>query len=90
MPAYEYELVREDTGERIAAVTAIVPVDARDRLVLRRKTVPRSVAISGSAPNERALRASALNGYKKLEEKHGSRFKSRFTAEQIKRAHAHH
>lgn len=90
MPAYEYELVREDTGKVIVALTVIVPVDLRDRVKLRRRTVPRRVIVTGHARNERTEESSALAGYRRLEDKHGSRFKSRFTPDQIKRAHAHH
>lgn len=88
MPAYEYELIHEETGKQVAAVTVVLPVDARDGIVLRRRSVPQRVIVTGHARNEIQEKASALTGYRKLEEKLGSRFRSKFTAEQIKAAHA--
>ena len=87
MPAYEYEIINEETGEVLGGYLAKLPVDQRDRISIRRVTVPRSVSISGAAAAP-SQASEVLAGYHKQEQKHGSRFKSEFSADQIKKAWA--
>lgn len=85
MPSYEFEIVNEDTGKPIGVLDVVLPVSQRDKLRLRRVTVPRSVSISGAAtvlsPGQQVLR-----GFYKEECKHGSRFDPEFSPKQIKEA----
>jgi len=86
MPAYEFEILNEATGKPIGTFTAVLPVDQRNDVSIRRVTVPRSVAISGGVhvptQGEEVMRA-----FHKEEQRLGSRFKAgEFTKDQIKRA----
>jgi hypothetical protein len=85
MPAYEYEIVNEGTGEVLATHIARLPVEERDRIVIRRVKVPRTVSISGAAAAP-SQAGEVLAGYHSQEQKLGSRFRSEFSAGQIKQA----
>ncbi len=85
MPAYDFELVN-GRGEVLTVVTLVLPVAKRDRVKLRRRTVPGRVTIAGAAADPLAQGSEVLRSYHKQEEKLGSRFKSAHTAEEIKRA----
>jgi hypothetical protein len=86
MPAYRYEIIDERSGGVLQEATIVCPVDLRDRVVLRRVTVPDRVTVAGSAENPHDAKKSNLKAYHAQECKHGSRFKSRFTKDQIKKA----
>ncbi|HEY8903439.1 MAG TPA: hypothetical protein VIM48_07010 [Chthoniobacterales bacterium] len=77
--------MNEATGEILATYIANLPVEQRERVVIRRVKIPRTIAIGGSvaAPSQAS---EVLAGYHRQERKLGSRFKSEFTANQIKRA----
>jgi hypothetical protein len=85
MPAYDFDLLLEG-GEVLATVPVILPVEARDRVFLRRRTVPGSISLAGAATDATAQGREVMKDYHKLEEKHGSRFRSGFKPEEIKRA----
>jgi hypothetical protein len=85
MPTYEYEIVNERTGEVLATHIARLPVEQRDRVIIRRVKVPRSVSIAGAAAAP-SQGGEVLAGYHKQEQKLGSRFRSEFTPAQIKQA----
>lgn len=87
MPSYEFEILNEETGEPVGKLVAVLPVEQRDKLRIRRVTVPRSVSISGVAPAP-SQGAEVLRGYRKQEEKLGSRFRSEFSADTIKKVWA--
>jgi hypothetical protein len=84
MPAYEFEIVNGETGNAVERIVVVLPVAQRDSICIRRVKVPRSVSISGvaEAPSQAG---EVLRGYRRAEEKNGSRFKSEFPAETIKK-----
>ncbi len=86
MPAYEYELFDPLTGEVVEVVTAVRPVDKRNSVEIRRRELPRSIAIAGSAVACDAIDRTVMRGYQRQEEKLGSRFRSKFSADQVKRS----
>jgi hypothetical protein len=87
MPAYEYDLVEPGTDLVLGTVTLIRPVESRDQVRLRRRSVPRQVCVRGHARNPQDAAQQVVAGYHKLEQRHGSRFKSRFSADQVKAAY---
>jgi hypothetical protein len=86
MPAYEFELFNEATGKVVVTLPVILPVAQRDKLRLRRRTVPRSIAVSGAAADPHDQSRNVLRSYHRQEEKLGSRFRSAFTKDQVRRA----
>lgn len=88
MPAYEFEVVNEASGETLATLTLPLPIEQRDNVTIKRRTVPRSVAVAGVAGDPFDQGKRVLEGYRRAEEKMGSRFKSEFTPDQVRRAMA--
>jgi hypothetical protein len=69
-------------------VTRVVPVDERDQQPgLTRVVIHDSINLCFGVP-QTSLKDKTLKGYYAQEEKHGSRFQSSYTKEQIKRAWA--
>jgi len=85
MPAYEFDLVNQITGEVIHTIPVVLPVDERNALVCKRREIPRSLVVAGSSTGNNQS-AEVLNGYYQKELQEGSRFKSSFTKDQIKKA----
>jgi hypothetical protein len=82
MPLYEYQNFK--TGARF---TAVVPVDKRDSLPGARRILSTPTVLTQRAANPATTDGrNILKSYHKLEQKHGSRFRSSYTPEQIKRA----
>lgn len=88
MPIYEFrasdgttKLFRRNVDERD------LPLNLCDGKTYSRVTVPDSIFILG-AHHAEDVGKKALNGYYQQELKHGSRFRSAFTAKQIKEAWA--
>lgn len=91
MPNYEFEICDSQTGATVGVVTLHRPVDARDRVEIRRKTAPRSIMICGTAAPKLDQASEVLAGYRRAEEKMGStrefhRSLGEFTPSQIKKA----
>lgn len=87
MPTYEFE-IRDDQGQVVGQATCILPVDQRDKVQLHRRTAPRSINI-GAAANPMNQASEVMQGYHRLEQKHGSginRMLGEFTPAQIKQA----
>lgn len=84
MPLYEYRTESGDVVERC------VPVEERDcQLGLDRITVPARVrTLCNTLTPDQVTSNKTLRGYYNEECKHGSRFQSSFTKEQIKQAWA--
>lgn len=82
MPVYDYEILDPVTGDVLETVSIPRLIEARDRISLRRCTVPNSIAIAGAArlPTQRD---EVLSGYYREECRHGSRFRSSYTKKQI-------
>jgi len=72
MPLYEYEISSSITGEILAVVTLPLPVADRDRIQLRRRTIPSSVGIAGAAPDPAAPSQQVLSAYRRLEQRLGN------------------
>jgi hypothetical protein len=91
MPTYEFEILDSQNGTPIGVVTLHRPVEARDRVEIRRKTAPRSIMICGVATPKLDQASEVLAGYRRAEEKMGStrefhRSLGEFTPAQIKKA----
>ena len=87
MPLYEFDVLNGETGSVIETIAVRVPMAERNSVLIRRRTVPSSVSISGVAEVPTQGHA-VIKGYRKEELKKGSRFKSEFTPDQIKKAWA--
>ena len=87
MPVYQYEDTRN--GNVVELEKAVAERDSVPRY-LKRFTVPQRLALVGvGEPLDNPLGANKTNvmkGYYKQEQKLGSRFKSEFSADQVKRA----
>lgn len=86
MPSYEYELIDGETGRVLVCLPVLVPVAKRDAVRLRRRTVPRTVTIAGAATAPDDAQQCTMKGYHRQEEKLGSRFKSAYSADEVKRS----
>jgi len=84
MPLYEY--VNKATGVRVSYYRPIAERDRPLLLEFERITVPSSVNVIGGAADPSQIQNTILKSYYKEECNAGSRFKSRFTKEQIKKA----
>ena len=84
MPVYSYE--DEETGTRVDMRR---PVEDRDKPIVlrRRKTVPDRVGVivAGANTEDGDFNKRIQKGYRQLEEKQGSRFRSGFSKKQIKK-----
>ncbi len=65
MPLYVFE--NPELGARIELPFAVA--ERPDEIVLKRKTVPDRIAVSGSATSEYAQHSDLGNAYKRLEER---------------------
>ena len=89
MPVYQYEDTRNGSVVELER-----RVDERDSVPrhLKRFTVPQKLTLVGvGEPLENPVgvnQANLMKGYYRQEQKLGSRFKSRYTPDQIKRAAA--
>ena len=72
MPLYDYEITAAGTDEVLAVISLSRPVKERDAITIRRRTVPDSVAIAGSAANSRAPGRQVLDAYRRIEQRVGS------------------
>lgn len=81
MPAYEYEA---PDGTRFIRVCAVQDRDNHGPGIRRVMSAP--VVITSHAVSDFDMRKNVMKGYRSLEEKHGSRFRSSYTPEQIKKA----
>ncbi len=87
MPVYEYEDTRN--GKVVELVKTVAERDSVPRY-LKRFTVPRKLTLVGvGEPLDNPLGVNETNlmkGYYRQEQKLGSRFKSKYTPDSIKRA----
>ena len=72
MPLYEYEIRAGRSGEILGVLTLPLPVNERDSVELRRRTVPVSVGITGSAANPAEPARQVLGAYERLERRIGN------------------
>jgi hypothetical protein len=85
MPIYRYQDNRGNIVEMIR------PVAERDEPVMigkrryRRLTAPERVAVCIGGPAPDPLRAQAIKGYQRLENEHGTRFRSEHSTATIRR-----
>jgi hypothetical protein len=91
MPLYQFEILSR-AGEVLGEVQLPLRVEERDAVTLRRKPIPNSVGIAGSARNPGETANQVLDAYKRIEQRlgHTSEFRRRIghSADQVKKAWA--
>lgn len=71
MPLYEFDVVNGD-GAVLSTLSLSLPVAERDRLTLRRRTVPTSVGVLGATADPTRPECQVLGAYRRLEQRHGN------------------